>query len=52
MGQIKKKNRGLRHHIGEHRIDDVVFFEQAVRQEVHRALREMRAGRMHHHKFS
>ncbi len=51
MGQIKKKNRELRHH-GEHRIDDVVFFEQAVRHEVHKALREMRAGRVHHHKFS
>ena len=27
MGQIKKKNRGLQHHLGEHRTDDVVFLE-------------------------
>ena len=52
MGQIKKKNRGLHHHLGEHRTDDVVFLEQTVRAEVHRVLRELRPGRVHHHKFS
>lgn len=54
MGKIKQRNRSLKHHASDIdlRLNDAVFFERLVKDEVHRALREMRAGRVQHHKIS